>query len=91
MVGGEKALRALGDESEASIRCDAIEPGPQRAPTFETAETLPRSEKGLLKRVVRILDRTEHAVAIGVKLGTEGRDAGFELRCGGGAHCEGAL
>src|SRR5205823_3230629 len=56
------------DQVEASVRRNAIQPGTQRRASLEPAEPLPRREQRVLQRVLRVVNRTEHPVAVRVEL-----------------------
>ena len=53
---------------EADVRCDAIQPGPQRGAALERVVGLPRPDHRLLHGVLGLEPRAEHAVAVGDQL-----------------------
>ena len=50
------------------MRGDPVEPRSQRAATLEAVEATPRTEQRVLERVVGVVDRPEHPVAVRVQV-----------------------
>src|SRR4030095_456713 len=53
---------------------DAIQPGADRRPLLEAGEAEPGRQQSLLHRVLGVLQRTEHAVAVQLQLAPVGLD-----------------
>ena len=51
---------------EAPVGGDPVEPGTDRGPPLELAETLPSGQPGVLESVLGVLERSEHPVAVHV-------------------------
>ena len=49
---------------QTDVRCDSVEPGPQRSAAIESVEALPGPDHGLLRRIIGIYDRAEHPVTV---------------------------
>ena len=56
------------DRRQAGVGGDRVEPGAQRAPTLEAAQSAPSAEQGVLECVLRVVDRPEHPVAMCMEL-----------------------
>ena len=72
---------------QADVRCDAIQPGPQRGAALERVVGLPRPDHRLLHGVLGFEARSEHAVAVGDQLAAVLLELAFERqrrRVGGG-------
>ena len=68
VVDRQHPLRALRDRVEADVGRDPVEPGAERAPGLESGQAAPCSKQRLLERVVGVVRRAEHPVAVGVEL-----------------------
>ena len=101
VVDRQHALRPRGDRIQAGVRGDRVEPRAQRAAALELAERAPGAQQRVLERVLGVVHRPEHPVAVRVQLpavrvdqASEGAlvapAGGFEevalLRCGGNGH-----
>ena len=64
VVRRKDSARSAGDQSEAGVRGDPVEPGPQRAAALEASQPAPRAEQCLLNGILGVLNRAEHAVAV---------------------------
>ena len=62
----------------AGVRRDRVEPRAQRATTAEPRQPAPGPQERVLERVLRVVQRAQHPVAVGVELGR-----GARRRCGG--------
>ncbi len=60
-------LAAL-DRVQAGVRRDRVEPGAERAATFEAADPAPGAKHRLLKGVLGIVEGAEHPVAVSDQL-----------------------
>jgi hypothetical protein len=56
------------DEVQAGVRGDRVEPRADRAAALEALEPAPRAQGDLLHRVLGVVDRAEHPVAVRVQL-----------------------
>jgi hypothetical protein len=88
VVRREHPLRPPRDEVERRVRRDPVQPRAQRAAALEAAEPAPRAQERLLQGILRVMDRSEHPVAVGVQLGPVRLDQPPELvlRVGRGGH-----
>jgi hypothetical protein len=68
VVDRQHTLRAQLDRAEARVRRDPVEPCAQRSSTFEPVQATPGAQQRLLKRVLGIVHRAEHPVAVRVEL-----------------------
>ena len=59
---------APGDQVEAGVGGDPVEPGPERRPALEGLPAPPGPEERLLHGVLGVLERPEHPVAVDVQL-----------------------
>ena len=78
VVDREHELGPPLDEPQAGVGRDRVEPRAQRAAALEPRQPAPRAEQRLLQRVLGVLDRAEHPVAVGVQLGAVRRDEPLE-------------
>ena len=60
-------LAALED-AQRGIGGDRVEPGAKRAASLEPGASLPGAQQRLLERIVRVVNRAQHPVAVRVKL-----------------------
>src|SRR2546428_10464331 len=76
-------LFATGDGREANVGGDAIEPAAERRAPLEAAQSTPRADERLLHRVLRVVERAQHPVAVELNLPTVrlGPPPGFPLLC----------
>ena len=84
VVHRQHAPRAALDQLQAGVRRDPEEPRAQRAAAFEARQGAPRVGQRVLQRVLGVLRRAEHAVAMRVELGSVRLD---ELPVGGLGGC----
>jgi hypothetical protein len=68
VVDRQHALGPLGDQVEARVRGDPVEPRADRAAALEPRQRPPRPQQRLLERVLGVVDGAEHAVAVRVQL-----------------------
>ena len=98
-AGGKAAARP--PRVEADVGRDPVQPRAHRAPAGEPAEPAPRAQERLLKRVLGVVERPEHPVAVRVELPAVGvhdravrvlvpRAGGGEPVCFGGGRCRNA-
>jgi hypothetical protein len=74
VVDREHALGPALDQVEAGVRGDRVEPGAKRASALEASQPAPGTQHRLLERVLGVVDRAEHPVAVGVQLAVVGLD-----------------
>jgi hypothetical protein len=74
VVDRQHALRPPGDGVEAGVGGDPVEPAPKRAAALEPGQPPPGPQQGVLEGVLGVVNRAEHAVAVGVELGSVGLD-----------------
>ena len=74
VVDREHALGPPRDLIEAGVGRDRVEPRAQRAAALELRETAPGAKQRVLERVLGVVDRSQHPVAVGVQLATVGLD-----------------
>jgi hypothetical protein len=55
------------DCSEADVRGDGVQPGGELRARLITVGALPRAQHCLLERVVRVVERAQHSVAVEVE------------------------
>jgi hypothetical protein len=72
------ALRALADDVQRCVGGDSVEPRPYRLVALEPAESAPGAQHGVLERVVGVVQRAEHPVAVRVQLAAMRVDKGAE-------------
>jgi hypothetical protein len=60
-------LRASRDRIPADVRGDRVQPGADRALSVEPGQPAPSAQECVLKRVVGIVDRAQHPVAVGMQ------------------------
>ena len=65
--GRERAPRPPRDRLEAHVRRDPVEPGAERAAALEPCEAAPGPQERILERVLGIVQRAEHAIAVGLQ------------------------
>src|SRR5262249_5902797 len=85
------APRAALDETQAAVGGDPVEPRAQRTATLEPRKSAPGAQQRVLERVLGVVHRAEHPIAVGMQLGAVGVDQLLEGgRIGktgsGGAH-----
>jgi hypothetical protein len=68
VVERQDALRAPLDQLEAAVGGDPVQPRAQRAPALEAGQRAPGPQHRLLQRIVGVVHRSEHAVAVSMKL-----------------------
>ena len=68
VLDGEQAARSLGRQPVARVRGDPVQPRSQRAASLEAVQAAPRAEQRILERIVGVLDRPEHPVAVRVQV-----------------------
>ena len=78
VVHGEHPLGALRDRVEAGVGGDPVEPGAQGAAALEPRQAAPGPQERLLERVLGIVHRSQHPVAVRVKLAVAGADQPLE-------------
>ena len=69
---------AAGDDVEAGVGGDLVEPGAQRGAATEAAEPAPDPQPRLLQRVLGVVQRAEQAVAVRVQLPPVGLNQALE-------------
>jgi hypothetical protein len=74
----ERALAAVGDRVEANVGRDPIQPTPRRASAAEVGLRSPGPQEGVLERILCIVQRAEHPVAVRVKRGAMRLDEAAE-------------
>ena len=62
------AARPPLEEPQAGVRRDPVEPGAESGLAPVSRPPGPRSQEGLLERVLRVLERAEHPVGVNLKL-----------------------
>ena len=67
-VDRQRALRPPRELVQARVRRDLVEPRAQRAALREARQGAPGPQQRLLERVLGVVDRAEHPVAVGVQL-----------------------
>ena len=76
--------RAAPEHVEADVRGDAEEPSTKQVGALEAVPAPPSAQEGLLHRVIRIVERGQHPVAMHVQLSPvalgERRESGFVSR-----------
>ena len=78
VVDRQHPLRPALDQPQAAVRRDPVQPAPQRAAPLEAAEPAPAAQQRVLERVLGVVQRAEHPVAVRVQLGAVGRDQVLE-------------
>jgi len=68
------AAAAPLDRGEAAVGRDLVEPGPDEAALVEVADAPPRAHQRFLERVLGVVQRAEHPVAVGLQFAPVGRD-----------------
>src|SRR5204863_9831466 len=68
------APAALADRGEAPVGRDLVEPRPDETALVEAADAAPRAHERLLHRVLGVVQRAEHPVAVRLQLATVRRD-----------------
>jgi hypothetical protein len=68
VVHRKDALAPAGDHVQAGIRRNLVEPGAKRASAAEPGQPAPGTQESLLQRVLGVVKRPEHPVAVRVKL-----------------------
>ena len=86
VVDRQHPLGAPGDRVEADVGRDPVQPRAQRAAPAESRQPAPRAQERVLERVVGVVQRAEHAVAVRVELGTLLLDEVIESWVHEGAH-----
>jgi hypothetical protein len=67
VVLGKNPLRPAGDRIQANVRGNPVEPRVQRAAAFELRQSAPGVHKRLLESVLGIVQRAQHAIAVGLQ------------------------
>ena len=78
VVDRQHPLRPPLDQPQAAVRRDPVQPAAQRAAALEAGEPAPAAQQRLLERVLGVVQRAEHPVAVRVQLGAVGRDQVLE-------------
>ena len=73
-VRRQHPLGAFGEQVDANVGGDPVEPRAQFPFLFEAREAAPNAKQGLLKRVLGVVQRTEHPVAMRMQAGAIGLD-----------------
>ncbi len=68
VVDRQHPLRPPRDCVEAGVGRDPVEPGAERTSICEPGQPAPGTQQRLLQRVLGVVHRAEHAVAVGVQL-----------------------
>ena len=74
VVDRQDPLGPAVDRVERGVGGDPVEPGAQRAAALELGEPPPGADQRLLERILGVLHRAQHPVAVGVELGAVGLD-----------------
>ena len=74
VVDRKHAFGAAGDQVEAGVGDYPVEPGSRRAPALEAGQPAPGPDERLLERVVGVVHRPEHPVAVRVHRSAVGFD-----------------
>ena len=86
VVDRQDPLRASGDRVEADVGGDPVQPRAQRAASAEPGQASPRAQERVLERVVGVVQRAEHAVAVRVQVSALLLDEVIEGGVHEGAH-----
>jgi hypothetical protein len=68
LAAGRRLRAALGEQVQAGVGGDPVQPGPKRRPALEGLPPSPGAEERLLDGVLGVLERPEHPVAVHVQL-----------------------
>jgi hypothetical protein len=74
VVGREPAPGPAGDRMQAGVGCDLVQPRAERPAAIEPAQPASGAQQGVLERVVGVVHRAEHPVAMRVQFGPIGLD-----------------
>ncbi len=74
VVDRQHPLGPPRDLVQAGVGGDRVEPRAQRAAALEPREPAPRAQQRLLQRVLGVVHRAQHPVAVGVQLAAVGLD-----------------
>jgi hypothetical protein len=66
----KQALAAAPELGQAHVGGDRVQPGPGSAGVAQAGSAAPRAQQRLLQRIVGVVHRAEHPVAMGVELGS---------------------
>jgi hypothetical protein len=69
MFDGDESLRPPRERVETGVGRDRVEPRAELASALEPAQPAPCKEKRVLKGILRVVVRPEHAVAMSMQLG----------------------
>ena len=67
VVDREHSVGPSLDRLQAGVGGDRVEPGFERAAAFESGQRSPRAQQRFLERVLGVLHRAEHPIAVGVQ------------------------
>ena len=68
LAAGRRLRAALGEQVQAGVGGDPVQPGPERRPPLEGLPPPPGTQERLLHGVLGVLERPEHPVAVHVQL-----------------------
>ena len=68
LAAGRGLRAALGEQVQAGVGGDPVQPGPERRPPLEGLPPPPGTQERLLHGVLGVLERPEHPVAVHVQL-----------------------
>ncbi len=71
-IGRQSAAGSPGELVQAGVCGDLVQPGPKGGAGLIRAEPFPRLEQRLLNEILRVHHRTQHAIAVNVKLAAIG-------------------
>ena len=78
---GQHPPRPAGEDVEAGVRGDPVQPGAHARPALERVPGLPRAQERLLRQVLGVAQRAEHPVAVHLDLPAVPFDERLEVRC----------
>src|SRR5207249_3795149 len=62
-----RSLASAGDRGEADVRGDGVQPGGELRARLVAVGAFPGAQHRFLQRVVRVVERTEHPIAVQVE------------------------
>nr|BFE69445.1 hypothetical protein GCM10020092_027460 [Actinoplanes digitatis] len=68
LAAGRGLRAALGEQVQAGVGGDPVQPGPERRPALEGLPPPPGAQERLLHGVLGVLERPQHPVAVHVQL-----------------------
>jgi hypothetical protein len=71
VVDWEDAFRPARERVKGRVRRDPVQPVAKSASAVESAQRAPGAEQSILERVLGVVQRAQHAVAVGVELPAE--------------------